>query len=100
MTILTLVLLWVLQPVMQHCTNRSLREEVYRAYITRASSGDLDNSGIISQILALRKERAGLLGYASHAEGVMVSRMATLASATQLVEDIREAAWEASVKGQ
>lgn len=55
-------------PVMQHAKNRSLREEVYRAYITRASNGDLDNTAIINQILELRLEKAKLLGYNNYAE--------------------------------
>lgn len=54
--------------VMQHARNRSLREEVYRAYVTRASSGDLDNTPIIDQILKLRLEKAQLLGYNNYAE--------------------------------
>lgn len=54
--------------VMQHSRNRSLREEVYRAYITRASSGDLDNTLIIDQVLKLRLEKAKLLGYHNYAE--------------------------------
>ncbi|KAG6576606.1 putative cytosolic oligopeptidase A, partial [Cucurbita argyrosperma subsp. sororia] len=37
--------------VMQHAKNRSLREEVYYAYITRASSGEMDNTSIIDQTL-------------------------------------------------
>lgn len=55
-------------PVMQHARNRSLREEVYRAYVTRASSGDLDNTPIIDQILKLRLEKAKLLQYNNYAE--------------------------------
>ena len=54
--------------VMQHAKNRTLREEVYRAYISRASSGDLDNTAIIDQILKLRLEKAKLLGYNNYAE--------------------------------
>lgn len=54
--------------VMQHAKNRTLREEVYRAYISRASSGDLDNTVIIDQILKLRLEKAKLLGYNNYAE--------------------------------
>ncbi|MBA0834010.1 hypothetical protein Goarm_006409, partial [Gossypium armourianum] len=42
--------------------------EVYRAYITRASSGDLDNTPIINQILKLRLEKAKLLNYNNYAE--------------------------------
>lgn len=53
---------------MQHARNRSLREEVYRAYVSRASSGDLDNSEIINQTLKLRLEKAKLLGYSNFAE--------------------------------
>lgn len=55
-------------PVMQHAKNRALREEVYRAYLSRASSGDLDNTAIIDQILKLRMEKAKLLGYRNYAE--------------------------------
>ena len=54
--------------VMQHASNRSLREEVYRAYVTRASSGDLDNTAIIDQLLKFRLEKAKLLGYNNYAE--------------------------------
>lgn len=53
---------------MQHAKNRALREEVYRAYLSRASSGDLDNTAIIDQILKLRMEKAKLLGYRNYAE--------------------------------
>lgn len=59
-------------PVMQHARNRSLREEVYRAYVTRASSGDLDNTPIIDQILKLRLEKAKLLQYNNYAEVSLV----------------------------
>ena len=54
--------------VMQHARSRALREEVYRAYLTRASSGDLDNTAIIDQILKFRLEKAKLLGYNNFAE--------------------------------
>lgn len=53
---------------MQHAKNITLREEVYRVYINRASDGDLDNTGIIDQILKLRLEKAKLLGYNNYAE--------------------------------
>jgi oligopeptidase A len=55
-------------PVMQHARNRALREELYLAYITRASSGTLDNTPIINRILELRRKKARLLGYKNHAE--------------------------------
>jgi oligopeptidase A len=54
--------------VMQHAKNRGLREEIYRAHVTRASSGDLNNSAIIDEILKLRLEKAKLLNYNNYAE--------------------------------
>lgn len=54
--------------VMQHARNRALREEIYRAYVARASSGDLDNTAIIDSILKLRLEKAKLLNYNNYAE--------------------------------
>lgn len=53
----------IYRSVMQHAQKRLLREEVFRAYVARASSGDLNNGPIIEQILKLRLEKAKLLGY-------------------------------------
>ncbi|MFQ6629756.1 hypothetical protein Gotur_008354 [Gossypium turneri] len=53
---------------MQHTRNRALREEVYRAYITRASTSDLDNAPIINQILKRRSKKAKLLNYNNYAK--------------------------------
>ena len=41
---------------------RALREEVYRAYITRGCSGSADNGPIIESTLALRREQARMVG--------------------------------------
>ncbi|HBL44581.1 MAG TPA: peptidase M3, partial [Planctomycetaceae bacterium] len=43
-------------PFMQHCRKRELREKVYRAFITRASEGEINNAPLIPEILKLRKE--------------------------------------------
>jgi oligopeptidase A len=48
-------------PCMQHLKNRSIRETMYRAYNTRASTGDVDNSANIRRILTLKKQRAQML---------------------------------------
>lgn len=53
---------------MQDSQERSLREELYRAYVSRASSGDFNNTPIIEQILKLRSEKAKLLGFSNYAE--------------------------------
>ncbi|KAK9279772.1 hypothetical protein L1049_013454 [Liquidambar formosana] len=84
--------------VMQHARNRSLREEVYRAYITRASSGDLNNTPIIDQILKLRLEKAKLLGYTNYAEVSMEMKMATIDKAEELIEKLRSASWNHAVQ--
>jgi oligopeptidase A len=66
-------------PILQYCENRALREEMYRAYVTRASElGEPahDNSSLMQEILNLRKEQAQLLGYANHAEVSLVPKMA------------------------
>ncbi|KAJ1382173.1 Peptidyl-dipeptidase DCP [Sesbania bispinosa] len=84
--------------VMQHARNRSLREEVYRAYISRASSGDLDNTEIIEQILKLRLEKAKLLGYNNYAEVSMATKMATVDKAEELLEKLRKASWDAAIQ--
>lgn len=84
--------------VMQHALNRSLREEVYRAYLSRASSGDLDNTEIINQILKLRLEKAKLLGYSNYAEVSMAMKMATVDKAEELLEKIRTASWNPAVQ--
>ncbi|KAJ0566265.1 putative oligopeptidase A [Helianthus annuus] len=49
--------------VMQHAKNRPLREEIYRAYVTCALSGDLDNTPVIEQILKLRLAKGQRLSF-------------------------------------
>lgn len=67
-------------PVMQYADNRTLREKMYRANCTRASelgeNLEWDNTGIIQELLRLRKQEAGLLGYANFAEVSLVPKMA------------------------
>ena len=63
-------------PFMEHHRNRTHREQVFRAYILRASTGEFDNSELIDRILALRKEKAQLLGYENYADLSLDSKMA------------------------
>ncbi|KAI3665599.1 hypothetical protein L6452_44227 [Arctium lappa] len=84
--------------VIQHAKNRALREEIYRAYVTRASSGDLDNTPIIDQILKLRLAKAKLLGYNNYAELSIATKMATVGKAEELIEKLRAASWNAAVQ--
>lgn len=81
-------------PVLTHCKNRALREEMYRAYLTRASEGESDNTPIINKILSLRQEKAKLLSYEHHADVSMAKKMATLSEAERLMEELRIASYE------
>jgi oligopeptidase A len=62
-------------PVMSFAEDRSLRERMYRAYNTRASGGRFDNWPIASEVLALRHEKARLLGFAHFADLALDDRM-------------------------
>jgi peptidyl-dipeptidase Dcp len=65
-------------PFMENADNRSLREELYRAYMSKANKGDeRDNKETIKKIVSLRTEMAKLLGYASFAHYVLEERMAS-----------------------
>ncbi|KAF0808309.1 oligopeptidase A [Alcanivorax xiamenensis] len=67
--------------VMSHARNRALREEMYRAFTTRASdqgpdAGRFDNGPVMDEILALRDAQAKLLGFESYAEKSLATKMA------------------------
>ncbi len=84
-------------PFMQHSRRRDLREQVYRAYISRASSGELDNSAIIERILTLRQEKAQLLGYNTYAEVSLASKMAPSVEAiATLLTELRTPSYRAA----
>ncbi len=79
---------------MKHARRRDLREQLYRAYVTRASSGELDNTSIIREILTLRREKAQLLGYDNYAEVSLAMKMAPDVGAVEaLLEKLRDAAF-------
>ena len=80
-------------PVMQFAHRGALRERMYRAYVTRASDqGDakFDNTALMREILALRREEARLLGYANFGEVSVVPKMAD--SPQQVVTFLRDLA--------
>lgn len=63
-------------PFMQFAEKRELREKMYREYVTRAASGELDNTPVIVEILALRSEAAALLGFEHYAASSLATKMA------------------------
>ncbi|TCK16806.1 oligopeptidase A [Thiogranum longum] len=82
-------------PVVAYADNRALREELYTAYMTRASdtgphAGQWDNTALMDEILMLRDESARLLGFASYAEYSLATKMAD--SPTQVLQFLNELA--------
>ncbi|TQF66656.1 oligopeptidase A [Pseudoalteromonas luteoviolacea] len=68
-------------PIMSYADNRELREQMYRAFATRASdqgpnANEFDNSELMTEELALRHEIAQLLGFESYADKSLATKMA------------------------
>lgn len=76
---------------MTYGPNRTIREELYRAYTTRAPQ----NGAIIDELMALRQESAKLLGFENYAEYSLASKMAP---STQSVVSFLNSLVEASRK--
>ncbi len=93
--------------VMTHADDRSLRETLYRAYVTRASEFDthtnakgesLNNADIMSKILTLREQKAKLLGFANYAEVSLSTKMAD--SVSEVETFLRDLATQATPAAQ
>ncbi len=81
--------------VMTYSENRGLREELYRAYVTRASdqgpnAGEFDNSSIIRRILELRSEEAKILGFDAFSSLSLATKMAR--STNEVLDFLRDLA--------
>ena len=81
-------------PFLTFSERRDLREQAYRAWIGRGEhAGEHDNRPIAREILTLRREQAGLHGYASYADYALADTMAgTQAAVTRLLEQVWEPA--------
>lgn len=88
--------------VMTHADNRALREEVYRAFSTRASdqadNPELDNSANIEEIRQLRHQLALLLGFNNYAERSLATKM--VESNDQVIGFLRDLARQAKPQAQ
>ena len=83
-------------PVLQYCENRELREKVYKAYYNRGNQdNEYDNKAISAKIVALRLEKAKLMGYNNFAEMALDDRMAKTPEA---VYNLLNQVWEPAVK--
>lgn len=63
-------------PFLTYSSDRTLKEQIWRAYNSRALGGAADNTQIVKRIARLRLEIARLLGYGCYAEYVLEERMA------------------------
>lgn len=64
------------RPFLQHSRNRSQREQVYLAQISRAADGEFDNRALMVELIKLRTEQAALLGFKNYAELSLATKMA------------------------
>jgi peptidyl-dipeptidase Dcp len=66
-----------IDPFLTYSTERELRKQVWENYYSRGDNGDeYDNNQLIAEILKLRKERVGLMGYDNYAQWRLQDRMA------------------------
>ena len=73
----------VYETFMTQAENRGLRKRLFDGYRLRATSGDNDNGPVLVRIAQLRAQRAELMGYASHAQYQLETRMAKTAQNTE-----------------
>ena len=83
-----------MDPFLTYSTERELRQQVWKNYYSRGDNGDeYDNNEIIAEILKLRKERVGLMGYDNFAEWRLQDRMA---KTPENAMDLMMAVWPAA----
>ena len=71
-------------PVLTFATDRSLREQVWRAFVNRGDNGGAtDTNATIARIVKLRADRAHLLGFKTHADWRMQDTMAKTPAAAE-----------------
>jgi peptidyl-dipeptidase Dcp len=83
-----------IEPFLQFSSRRDLREKAFRAWIRRGDGGGgTDNKALIAEMVALRRERARLLGFKDHAHYRLDDAMAkTPAAARAMLSDVWEPA--------
>ncbi len=83
------------EPFLTYSERRDLREKVWRMFVNRGDNGGAtDNNAIISEILALRAQRARLLGYETHAHWRLEN---TMAKNPERAMELMEAVWTPAV---
>ena len=83
------------EPFLASSSRRDLRELVWRTFVSRGDHGDArDNKKVVTEILALRAERARLLGYPTHAHWRLEDSMA---KTPERAMGLMEAVWPAAL---
>ena len=83
-------------PFLQYADNRNLREQIYRAYTNRGNNNnEYDNKEVISKLIALKTEKANLLGFPDYASYVLDENMA---KNPENVYSLCNQIWEAALK--
>jgi peptidyl-dipeptidase Dcp len=84
-----------IDPILTYAQNRDLREKAWKMFVNRGDNGDSnDNNQIITQILKLRKERAHLLGYKTHAHWRLEN---TMAKSPEKAMDLMMQVWKPAI---
>jgi len=84
-----------MSPFLTYSNERDLRQKVWETYYSRGDNGDEhDNNAIIAEILKLRDERVGLLGYDNYAQWRLENRMA---QTPERALELMEAVWPAAI---
>jgi peptidyl-dipeptidase Dcp len=77
-----------IEPFLRFSTRRDLREQAFRAWAARGDSGGKsDNKALIAEMVALRQERARLLGFETHAHFRLDDAMAKTPDAARAMLD-------------
>ncbi|MCJ8056285.1 M3 family metallopeptidase [Shinella curvata] len=85
----------IIEPFLASSARRDLREQAFRAWVARGENdGETDNRGIVKDTLALRSEKAGLLGYANFAALKLDN---TMAKTPDAVNGLLMQVWEKAV---
>jgi peptidyl-dipeptidase Dcp len=83
------------EPLLQYCSDRELRKEIWTAYATRCTSDSLSNLDVIEETVNLRIERAKMFGFDTHAAFVLDDCMAKTPKA---VNDLLLQVWKPAIK--
>ena len=83
-------------PLLQYAQNRELRKNIYQAYTSLGNRGNAnDNKEVLKQVLALRLEKAQLMGFSNYAEYQLSDNMA---KTPQNALDLLYGLWKYSIK--